>query len=210
VLGTQKMKTILFDTLDEAGARKLAGCQVVDESGKSIGTVDGLWMDSTSRRVEFVGVKSDSLSGKVHLVTAGDAQIIQEGYLIKLRYPSTLIARAPSFLPGAELAQLESEEINRQCGRSMAPQRIYSNNELPPEEANAGSNLGKEAGGHSRSKESTDRQDLAKSDQAFFNQSGFVTDSILRWMLHKSFCGSKMKPKHGIVKTGSRADRSIK
>jgi sporulation protein YlmC with PRC-barrel domain len=123
------MKTILFDSLDEVGARKLAGCQVVDESGKSIGTVDGLWMDSTSRRVEFVGVKSDSLSGKVHLVTAGDAQIIEEGYSIKLRYPAALIAKAPSFLPGAELAQLESEEINRQCGRSMAPQRIHSNNE---------------------------------------------------------------------------------
>jgi sporulation protein YlmC with PRC-barrel domain len=123
------MKTILFDSLDEAAARKLAGCKVVDESGKSIGTVDGLWMDSTSRRVEFVGIKSDSLSGKVHLVTAGDAQIIEEGYSIKLRYPAALVAKAPSFLPGAELAQLESEEINRRCGRSMAPQRIHSNNE---------------------------------------------------------------------------------
>ncbi len=49
------MKKILFDSLDEADARKLNGCKVVDESGKSIGTVDGLWMDSTSRRVEFVG-----------------------------------------------------------------------------------------------------------------------------------------------------------
>jgi sporulation protein YlmC with PRC-barrel domain len=120
------MKTILFDSLDEAGARKLAGCKVVDESGKSIGTVDGLWMDSTSRRVEFFGVKSDLLSGKVHLVTAGDAQIIEEGYLSRIRYPAALMAKAPSFLPGAELAQLESEEINRQCGRSMAPQRIHS------------------------------------------------------------------------------------
>jgi sporulation protein YlmC with PRC-barrel domain len=172
------MKTILFDSLDEAGARKLAGCKVVDESGKSIGTVDGLWMDSTSRRVEFVGVKSDSLSGKVHLVTAGDAQIIEEGYLTKLRYPAALIAKAPSFLPGDELAQLESEEINRQCGRSMAPQRIHSINEQQPEEAHADANLENEAGAHSRSKQSTDRQDLEKSDQAFFNQSGFITDSI--------------------------------
>ena len=132
----------MFDSLDEAAARKLDGCKVVDESGESIGTVDGLWMDSTSRRVEFVGVKSDSFSGKVHLVTAGDAQIIEEGYLVKLRYPAAVIAKAPSFSPGADLAQLESEEINRQSGRSMAPQRIHSIDELRSEEALAGQNLG--------------------------------------------------------------------
>ena len=125
------MKTILFDSLGEAEARKLDGCKVVDESGESIGTVDGLWMDSTSRHVEFVGVKSDSLSGEVHLVPAGEAQIIEEGYLIKLRCRTELIANAPSFLPGA-----------------------------------------------GRSEESTNRQHLEKSDQAFFNQSGFVTDSL--------------------------------
>ena len=125
------MKTILFDSLGEAEARKLDGCKVVDESGESIGTVDGLWMDSTSRHVEFVGVKSDSLSGKVHLVPAGEAQIIEEGYLTKLRCRAELIANAPSFFPGA-----------------------------------------------GRSEKSTDRQDLEKSDQAFFNQSGFITDSL--------------------------------
>jgi hypothetical protein len=125
------MKTILFDSLGEAEARKLDGCKVVDESGESIGTVDGLWMDSTSRHVEFVGVKSNSLSGKVHLVPAAEAQIIEEGYLTKLRCRTELMANAPSFLPGA-----------------------------------------------GRSEKSADRQDLEKSDQAFFNQSGFITDSL--------------------------------
>jgi hypothetical protein len=125
------MKKILFNSLGEADARKLDGCKVVDESGGSIGTVDGLWMDSSSRRVEFVGVKSDSLSGKVHLVPAGEAQIIEEGYLIKLCYRAELIANAPSFVSGA-----------------------------------------------GRSEESPNRQHLEKSDQAFFNQSGFVTNSM--------------------------------
>ena len=134
------MKTTLLDSLDEADARKLDGCKVVDESGESIGTVDGLWIDSTSRRVEFVGVKSDSFSGKVHLVPAGEAEIVDEGYLIKLRYRGELIAKAPSFFPGA-----------------------------------------------GRSEQSTDRKEL-----------------------EKSFCASKMKLKHGIAKTGSRAAHSIK
>jgi sporulation protein YlmC with PRC-barrel domain len=125
------MKKILFDSLDEADAQKLNGCKVVDESGKSIGTVDGLWMDSTSRRVEFVGVKSDLSAGKVHLVPAGEAQIVEEEYSIKLPYPAELIAKVPSFLPGS-----------------------------------------------GRSEEYADRKDLEKSDQAFFNQNGFITDSM--------------------------------
>jgi hypothetical protein len=143
------MKTILFDSLDEPSARKLAGCKVVDERDKVIGTVDGLWMDSTSHRVEFVGVKSNSYSGKVHVVPARGAQIIEEGDLKKLRYPAELIANTPSFSPGAEL-----------------------------EDALKGRNLDKEARTHGRSENSADREDLEKSDQAFFNQSKFVTDSI--------------------------------
>lgn len=71
------MKMILFDSLDEAAARKLAGCKVVDESGQSVGTVEGLWMDSTSRRVEFVGVKSGSFSGKVHLSPQGTRKLLK-------------------------------------------------------------------------------------------------------------------------------------
>src|ERR1700760_1830614 len=103
------MKTILFDSLGEAEARKLDGCKVIDESGESIGTVDGLWMDSTSRRVELVGIKADWGCGKVHLVPAVKAQIIDEGSLmVKLCYPAELIAKTPSFFPEA----LRSEEID--------------------------------------------------------------------------------------------------
>jgi sporulation protein YlmC with PRC-barrel domain len=95
--GHAKMKTILFDSLDEAGARKLTGCKVIDESGEAVGTVDGLWMDSSSHRVEFVGVKNSSFSGKVRVIHARDAQIIEEGCLLKIRYPAALIKQAPSF-----------------------------------------------------------------------------------------------------------------
>jgi sporulation protein YlmC with PRC-barrel domain len=103
--GQAKMKTIFFDSLDEAGARKLTGCKVIDESGEPVGTVDGLWMDSSSHRVEFVGVKNSSLSGRVRVIHARDAQIVEEGCLLKLCYPAALIKQAPSFSPGADLAQ---------------------------------------------------------------------------------------------------------
>jgi len=114
------MKITMFDSLDEDRARRLAGCKVTDENGKSVGTVDGLWMDANSRRVEFVGVKSNTFAGKVHVMPAGDAQIIEDESLVKLRYPATVIKKAPSFSPGPELASVEKEEINQYCGRSRA------------------------------------------------------------------------------------------
>ena len=101
------MNTILFDSLDEVEARKLTGCTVIDQRGESVGTVDGLWMDSTSHRVELVGIKSCSFSDKVHVIPARDAQIIEEGNSIRLRYPAALIKKAPSFFPGAAPVQVE-------------------------------------------------------------------------------------------------------
>jgi sporulation protein YlmC with PRC-barrel domain len=101
-----KMKAILFDSLDEAGARKLAGCKVIDECGEPVGTVDGIWVDSSSHRVEFVGVKNSSFSGNVRVIHARDAQIIEEGCSLKLRFPAALIKQVPSFSPGAELEQM--------------------------------------------------------------------------------------------------------
>ena len=101
-----KMKAILFDSLDEAGARKLTGCKVIDECGEPVGTVDGIWVDSSSHRVEFVGVKNSSFAGKVRVIHARDAQIIEEGCSLKLRFPAALIKQAPSFSPGAEPEQM--------------------------------------------------------------------------------------------------------
>ena len=91
------MKIRMFDSLGEDDARHLTGCKVIDESGESIGTVDGLWMDSSTRRVEFVGVKSTWSFGNVHIVPAGDAEILEESNLIRIRYPATLVKEAPTF-----------------------------------------------------------------------------------------------------------------
>jgi sporulation protein YlmC with PRC-barrel domain len=171
------MKTILFGSLNAADAQRLTGCTVIDDRGESVGTVDGLWMDSTSHRVEFIGVKSSLFSHKVHVVPAKDGQIIEEGYLIKLRYPAALIKKAPSFSPGAELVQAEREKINQYGERTTSPPRINSIDELRPEEA-LPPNEGQDADARGRSEDSTDRRDLEKGEQAFFDQKGFATDSL--------------------------------
>jgi hypothetical protein len=173
------MKIMMFDSLDEDRARQLAGCNVTDESGKPVGTVDALWMDSSSRRVEFVGVKSNAISGKVHVMPAGEAQIIEEGSLVKLRCPATLIKKAPTFSPRAELAQVEKEEINKYYGRSRAGGRVNSINELRPEEAVGSQNSEEESRARAKSERSVgDRQQIENSELNFFDQNGFVTDSM--------------------------------
>jgi hypothetical protein len=173
------MKIMMFDSLDENMARQLAGCKVTDESGKLVGTVDGLWMDSSSCRVEFVGVKSNAISGEVHVVPAGEAQIIEEGSLVKLRCPATLIKKAPTFSPRAELAQVEKEEINHYYGRSRAGGRVNSIDELRPEEAIGSQSSEDESRAEGNPGRSVgDRQQIENGELNFFDQDGFVTDSM--------------------------------
>jgi hypothetical protein len=173
------VKTILFDSLNEEGARKLAGCKIVDESGEPVGAVDGLWMDSTSHRVEFFGVKSRLFSGTVHVIPARDAQIIEEENLIRLRYPAALVKKAPSFSPGAELAQGEKEEIAKYVGRSQPPHRVNSIEAVRPEEALGGRDQADQSAVSGRGQQAeVTREDLEKNEQLLFNQNGFVTDSM--------------------------------
>jgi sporulation protein YlmC with PRC-barrel domain len=162
------MKIKMFDSLDEDGARKLAGREVIDESGETVGTVQGFWMDPSTNRVEFVGVKGSWLSSKLHVVPAGDARITE--HHIKLAFPGKLIKGAPTASAGAELAQVEKEEINRHYGRSIPLRRVSSIEEIRPEEA-IDSRTSKEGS-------MEDRHNLERSEQAFFNQEGFVTDSM--------------------------------
>jgi sporulation protein YlmC with PRC-barrel domain len=176
VQGKANMKTILFDSLDEAYAQKLTGCTVIDESGETVGTVDGLWIDSTSHRVEFVGVKSSSFSNKVHVMPAREAQIVEEGNLIRLRYPAALMEKAPSYSSGAAPVQVEREKMN--CDSNTEPPRISSIDEMRSEEGTGRPSPDQDAEACRRFEESTDRRDLESGEQAFFNQKGFVTDSM--------------------------------
>jgi hypothetical protein len=172
------MKMQMIDSLDEDEAREFAGCKVIDESGEPVGTVDGFWMDPSTHRVAFLGVKSSWLSGNVHVVPARDAQLAEQDKLVKLGYPTAFIKKAPTFSAEGELAQVEKEEVNAYFGRITPLRRTSSIEEIRPEEAINSQNSGEEAGTQDKSERSVERLNLERSDQAFFNQKAFVTDSI--------------------------------
>jgi PRC-barrel domain protein len=170
------VKTILFDSLNEEGARKLAGYKIVDEFGEPVGAVDGVWVDSISHRVEYFGVKSTLSFGKVHVIPAKDAQIIEGKSLISLRYPAAFVKEAPSFFPGDELTLAEKGKINDYDNRSKEPQRVNSIEVIRPEEALGKSEESKPSG--QTQLEGETREDLEKTEQNLFDQKGFVTDSM--------------------------------
>ena len=176
---TIQMKMQMIDSLDKDEAREFTGCKVIDESGEPVGTVDGFWMDPSTHRVAFLGVKSSWLSGNVHVVPARDAQLAEQDNLVKLGYPMAFIKKAPTFSPKGELAQVEKEEVNAYFGRITSLRRTSSIEEIRPEEADNSQNSGEESGTQDKSERSVeDRLNLEGSDQAFFNQKGFVTDSM--------------------------------
>ena len=163
----------MLNTLNGAAIPDLSGRQVIDDEGETVGTVDGIWVDPSSQQLEFLGVKSSWLSGKVHVVPAAVVQLV-EGRL-SLPYPTAFIKRAPAVRPLAELAQVEKEEINAYYGRFMSVSRVSSIKDLRPEEAVKPEESNQVDKGVAPGR---DRTRIEDAEQAFFSQKGFVTDAM--------------------------------
>jgi hypothetical protein len=128
----------------------------------------------------YLGIKSSWLSRNVLFVPAADVQI-GEDRIAKLEYPSAFVRNSPAFDPEVELAQVEKEEINTYFGRFVSTRRTSSIEEIRPEETINSRTINQESepqGSSPRSAE--DRRHIESSEQAFFNQNGFVTDSNAR------------------------------
>ena len=176
---TIQMKMQMIDSFDEEKARELTGCRVIDESGELVGTMDGFWLDPSTHRLAFLGVKSSSLSGNVHVVPARDAQLAEQDNLVKLRYPTAFIKKGSNVFSRKRTRASQEEEVNAYFGRIASLRRASSIEEIRPEETINSQNSDEESGIQNKSEGSVeDRLNLERSDQAFFNQKGFVTDSM--------------------------------
>jgi hypothetical protein len=163
------MNTQEFSFLDLVAAQKFVGRKVVDQRGESIGTMDGFWLDPSTLNVAFIGVKSSSFPHKTHVVPAVDSQIEENG-TIRVSYSAECIDEAPIAHPEHELAQVEKEQASAYYGRFMPLRRITSIEQVRPEETKTKEPL--------RKSSEADRSKIAKEEQSFFDQRGFVTDSI--------------------------------
>jgi hypothetical protein len=172
----KNMRMQSLDSLSKDAADALAGRKLIDKCGEAVGTVEGFWLDPSSHRIAYFGVKSGWLPGNVHIVPAADAEIDENGCLMAVRHSAAFIRKAPSGLPAAELAEVAKEEINAYYGRFMPLSRVSSIRQIRPEETLESSPKDTASGGEGGP--AKDRSRLESTEQLFFDQKGFITDSM--------------------------------
>jgi hypothetical protein len=174
------MRTETFDSLSGDAAEPFIGCKIVDECGESVGTVEGFWLDPSTRRVAYLGANGGWLPGSLHVVPARDVKIDEDGSLVVLGYLAAFIKKAPTSLRGVELAEVDKEGINAYYGRFIPLHRVSSIEEIRPEEALKPEYSGQEANtsGSGGPRSGQYRSKLEDAEQTFFDQKGFVTDTM--------------------------------
>ena len=161
-----------LDSFGERQARSLIGLTLVDKQGEKIGSLAGIWIDTSTRRVEFIGLKSIWPFGSTHLIPARNVEVDQEHALVRVHFTAEFLKGAPRFNPKGELSGVEKQEINAYYGHFVALRRVSSIEEIRPEEA-----LSPNATTNSEGSEQN-RTTIERQEQAFFNQEGFVTDAM--------------------------------
>jgi hypothetical protein len=157
-----------FDSFNAAGANELMRRPVVDSQAQEAGTLECIWIDPSTHRAEFVGIKTGFGLATVHVVPA--RAVDEDHGRIKLRHAVEFLQNGPAFAPQAELAEIEKQEINAYYGHFVPIRRTSAIEQLRPEE--------KVEADRSAAHEEASRGDIEREEQGFFKQKGFVTDSM--------------------------------
>jgi uncharacterized protein (TIGR02271 family) len=112
------MKT--FDTLTDQPSHSLIGYNVMDAGGEKIGTLDALWTDEQTGKVEFLGVKTGWLAGKIHVVPARGVEIEDDKDRVRVPYEAQQVKDAPSYPAQEELSEAQEREIYQYYGMPSA------------------------------------------------------------------------------------------
>ncbi len=105
-----------LDLSSPSTTANLPGLGVIDKAGDPIGTVDALWNDPATGRLEFIGVKTGWLSGALHAVPAQGLQTDEARGNVLLPYTSGQVREAPSFGADATLSDADAAEVYRFYG----------------------------------------------------------------------------------------------
>jgi len=160
-----------LDSFAEREARGLIGLPVVDQQGEKIGSLNGIWIDPSTHHVEFMGLKSSWLFRSTHLVPSRSVEV-EPGYVVRVQFPAEFLKEAPRYNPKTELSEMEKQGINAYYGHFIPLRRTSAIEEVRPEEA-----LPPEAASAAQASPQG-RTAIETREQAFFNQEGFVTDSM--------------------------------
>lgn len=171
------MKKRKLDTFSEQNARQLLGCAALDARGEEIGTMEGLWIDFSTRQIAFIGVKTSLLSRSVRVVPAGSAHVQEGGKAVVVEYSEDFVKNAPAFDPDVDFAEVEKEIVNAYYARTLPLNRVSSIEEMRPEEAVRPTDSS-DVPSTKHEEADENRTTLERRDQAFFSEKGFVTDAM--------------------------------
>lgn len=157
-----------LDSFSEREARGLIGSTVLDEQEEKIGSLAGIWVDPSTHRVEFMGLRSSWLFRSTHLIPSRNVEVDQNHGLVRVQFPAEFLKNAPRYNPKADLAEVQKQEINVYYGHSVPLRRVSAIEEVRPEEVLI----------RSPEPPKPDRDEIERQEQAFFSQEGFVTDAM--------------------------------
>ena len=103
-----------FDDISDQTFQTLIGRKVVDNRGDTIGTLDALWTDETSGKVEFLGVKAGWLLGKTHVVPARGVEVHDDH--VRVPYDTQHVKDAPSYPAEEPLSEAQEDEVLQYYG----------------------------------------------------------------------------------------------
>jgi uncharacterized protein (TIGR02271 family) len=110
--------------LDRDAALRTHGANVIDDSGKKIGTVKDIYLDQQTDQPEWALVSTGLVGGKGSFVPL--AQATMQGNDIKVPYSKDMVSGAPSMDPDGQLSQQEEAELYRYYGLDYSEQRSDS------------------------------------------------------------------------------------
>lgn len=119
-------------TMQTTDLDRLFGYNVIDSAERTIGSVDGVWVDDATDQLEFVGVGGEM--GRAHIVPAAQAEIGDGTF--RIPYSEEQVRGAPSFDPGYVLTGRDELEIYRYYGLERTTSTSPSG--LPSETASSG------------------------------------------------------------------------
>ena len=92
-------------------ANDLKGYTVIDDQGRTVGPVSGLWVERGTQRLAFASVRTGVVRGREHVVPLRHARLDDDRRRLFVPYPLDRIREAPSFPAGHPLAPEEARTL---------------------------------------------------------------------------------------------------
>lgn len=109
-------------TSDVHAPTDLYGYEVLDSQNHKVGSIDGVWVDDATDRLEFIALKTGRLFGKNHVLPVEAAEVDATNRTVRVPYSEDQIKGAPSYATSDELSPDDESQIYDYFGMQRSTQ----------------------------------------------------------------------------------------